>query len=342
MPPQDPWIEGAQAQQARLRREITPWEPISQPTETQSTYSSHYQKWPVQVRSRATKPPDERPMSASRFDTRSTMQDSFQNWSGLPSRLPSCRPTSAYVAQQWMQPISTTHREAFQQWRAQPRTSLKPKNPRDVSVEYAPTGRSTMQDSYQPIPATATRVKSAAPVERPLDKTVFEGTTTMRSAYQPWPVQPRHKTGKKTESNPWSGADPMPFPNSTYRDMFREIVIPKGGRQAVGLQVAGGKFYTMLQRGTFPPAEKKVMMTTTTDKQGSLDIVVVISPDEANKRGKVVGEFTLDGIAPARAGIPQIQVCFVLSNDNSLRVSAVDIQGNRTRALSVQEKVRLA
>ena len=44
---------------------------------------------------------------------------------------------------------------------------------------------------------------------------------------------------------------------------------------------------------------------------------------------------------PARAGVPQVEVTFVLSNDQSLRVSAVDVQGQRTRALSVKEKVRL-
>ena len=57
--------------------------------------------------------------------------------------------------------------------------------------------------------------------------------------------------------------------------------------------------------------------------------------------GRILGEFELDGIAAARAGVPQIEVNFVLSNDNSLRVSAMDVQGNRHRALSVKERVRL-
>ena len=38
---------------------------------------------------------------------------------------------------------------------------------------------------------------------------------------------------------------------------------------------------------------------------------------------------------------PQVEVTFVLSNDQSLRVSAIDLQGNRSRALSVKQKVRL-
>ena len=70
-------------------------------------------------------------------------------------------------------------------------------------------------------------------------------------------------------------------------------------------------------------------------------VVIVITPDEQQRQGKVLGEFELDGITPSRAGVPQVEVSFVLSTDNSLRVSAVDLQGNRSRALSVKERVRL-
>ena len=49
----------------------------------------------------------------------------------------------------------------------------------------------------------------------------------------------------------------------------------------------------------------------------------------------------LGGIVPSGAGVPQIEVSFVYSNDYSLRVSANDLQGNRTRALSVKNKIYL-
>lgn len=188
------------------------------------------------------------------------------------------------------------------------------------------------------------RTKSAAPVEKPLDVTTFDGTTTSRSSYLPWPM-PANNRGKKPlgGGNPWhDGGQQGPFPNSTYRDMFREIKIPTGAMHQLGLQVVGGKFYPMLARGTKPPATKKVMMTTTMDKQSSLDVVVIITSDEQGKRGRKVGEFELDGITPSKAGVPQVEVSFVLSNDNSLRVSAVDNQGNRARSLTVKEKIRLS
>ena len=278
-------------------------------------------------------------MSAARFDTRSTMQDSFQNWSGLSHLSKSCRPRSAYTPQEWMQPISTTHREAYRQWNARRTPAFRPKQQEANNLQDVPTGRSTMQDSFLPITHFVPS-KSAAPVEKKLEYMPFEGTTTMRQAYQPWPVQPRHGRAKPDGNQPWmGGGDSAPFPNSTYRDMFREIILPKSAKNAVGLQVSGGKFYPVLPKGSSAPTSKKVLMTTTSDKQTKVDIIVVLTSDD--KKGKVLGEFELDGITPSRAGVAQVEVTFTLSNDSSLRVSACDVQGQRTRALSVKERVRL-
>jgi len=123
--------------------------------------------------------------------------------------------------------------------------------------------------------------------------------------------------------------------------MFREIKMPVGQASALGLQVVGGKFFTMMTRGTAPPANKKCMMTTTQDGQTSMDIVVILSESEQNRKGKILGEFTLDGITPGSKGAPQVEVTFNYDTSNTLRVTANDLQGNRARALTVTEKVRL-
>ena len=337
-----PWAAGQGAAAEHARREIQVWAPLPQQSDMSSTYSQHFQAWPIVSRPKSHKPKDERPTSAHPFDTKSTMQDSFQNWSGIGTRTVSCRPTSAYEAKVWNQPISTTHREAFQQWGAIKRQPFRPQQQR-VAADDTPTGRSTAQDSYQPF-MSFVRMQSAKPEEKRVESNHrFEGTTTSRAAYLPWPVTQQKRGRRPAEAPGWmdSKAGGTPFPNSTYRDMFREIKIPTGASSALGLQVVGGKFYQVLPRGTKPPATKKVLMTTASDRQSSLDIVVVVTSDEAGKRGRKVGEFELDGIAPNKAGVPQIEVSFNLSTDNSLRVSAVDNQGNRARSLTVKEKIRL-
>ena len=146
----DAWAAGPVSAQKHARKEITVWEPLPQPADLTSTYASHYQKWMLPPPNRAKKPQDERPSSAARFDTRSTMTDSYQQpWPGRPAGK-SCRPQSAYVPQEFMQPISTTHRDAYQTWGVPKRAAFRPKQAREAPQD-TPTGRSTSQDSYQPI-----------------------------------------------------------------------------------------------------------------------------------------------------------------------------------------------
>ena len=60
-----------------------------------------------------------------------------------------------------------------------------------------------------------------------------------------------------------------------------------------------------------------------------------------NPLWQVIGEFNLDGIVPSSKGVPQVEVTLNLDTSNTLRVTANDVQGNRARALTVKEKVRL-
>ena len=328
------WVAG---KNPKAGREVTVWEPAKLVQDAQSTYSSHYRAWPVAQQARAQKPKDARPPSAGAFDTRTTQQDSFQ--APISHRPPkSLRPQSVYTPTQWMQPISTTHRDAFQQWRPNVRENLKPKDRREVEESTEPMGRTTQQDAY-PAHTFAVRTQSCKPVEKAYDPLPFEGTSTSRQSFLQWPIAPKFQRKAEVVSTAFHLNEP--FPNSTYRDMFREVKVPLNKPCALGLQAAGGTFYQMMARGTVPPATKKAVMTTTLDNQTSVDIVVVLSENEKNSHGKVLGDFTLDGIQPAPKGVPQIQVTLNLDTANMLRVTAHDVQGNRARALTVTERVRL-
>ena len=342
-PDSAPWREGVAAAQPHLQREIREWMPQMQTFDNTSTYSSHFQAWALPPPRKAMKPQDSRPQTTEAFVTRSTMQDSFQPMmAGFRPSQP-FRPKSSYEPQVWMQPISTTHRDAFQQWRAPPRQSFKPSpaNSRHTPAESF-TGRSTMQDSYQPVmKGTFVPTKSARKEEVKYETGVFEGTTTSRASFQAWPIPPRPAKKGPAQGLPFMGDAKNVMPNSTYRDQFREITLPMGASSSLGLQVVNGKFFAMMPRGTRPPKVATKTMTTTMDRQSSMDIVIVLSSDDYGRKGRKIGEFTLDGIAPAKAGVPQVEVTFNLSTDNSLRVSAVDNQGSRQRALVVKERVRL-
>jgi len=333
----EPWVMGSQSMSKHMQREITPWEPQRPPADMSSTYSAHYKAWPTMRPAKGMRPVDERPPASAVFDTRSTQQDSYQPWSGRHAQ-PSCRPNKTYEPTNFMQPISTTHREAYQQWSIMKREPFRPQHNRDGAANTE-TGRSTAQDSFQPIYGARPAI-SKKPQERPTDVTPFDGTTTSRTSYQKWPIPPRFVREKPAATDNYGWGDGQ-FPSSTYRDTFREVQLPRGGNRALGVQVVGGNFYTMMPKGTSPPANKKVMMTTTLDNQKSIDLVVILSDDEMLRKGKVIGEFNLDGITPSGKGVPQIEVTFNLDTSDALRVTANDLQGNRARALTVKDRVRL-
>jgi len=147
MPIGEPWAAGRGAVATHEHKEMVPWAPWQQPLEHVSTYGAHFKAWPIN-RAIAQRPKEERPASAARFDTRSTMQDSYQ--AHVSKQQPSCRPKSAYAPTDWMQPISTTHRDAYQQWSVPKRQPFTPKRTTHTDDGNSFTGRSTAQDSYQP------------------------------------------------------------------------------------------------------------------------------------------------------------------------------------------------
>jgi hypothetical protein len=226
------WTQGQGAMNQHLRKEIQIWEPQKMQMDQSSTYAAAYKAWPI-VRNPPKIPKNERVIEDAPFDTRSTMQDSYQNWRGR-HQSKSCKPTLTFESVNWMQPISTTHRDAFQQWPSVKQRNFKPA-PKPLETGDAETGRSTMQDSYQMI-RHFVPTKSCAPEERPLDKTLFDGTTTSRAAYLPWPVQAKYHHKRAEPQHDFSSANEA-FPTSTYRDQFRELAIPKANSSALGIQV---------------------------------------------------------------------------------------------------------
>ena len=139
MPIGESWVAGRAAVQTHEHKEMVPWAPWQQPLEHTSTYGAHFKAWPIS-RVVAQKPREDRPMSASRFDTKSTMQESYQAHSSV--RQPSCRPNSAYAGPTpWMQTVSTTHRDAFKEWSVPKRKPFTPKRTTHTDDSVSMTGR---------------------------------------------------------------------------------------------------------------------------------------------------------------------------------------------------------
>ncbi len=93
---------------------------------------------------------------------------------------------------------------------------------------------------------------------------------------------------------------------------------------SLGIETLGGVATKLIDRNTTIPTNKKQIFSTAEDNQTAVDIHVVQGERPLAKDNKTLGQFRLDGIAPARRGVPQIEVTFDIDANGIVHVSAKD------------------
>ena len=93
---------------------------------------------------------------------------------------------------------------------------------------------------------------------------------------------------------------------------------------SLGIETLGGVMTKLIDANTTIPAKKSQVFSTAADNQPSVQIRVLQGERPMAKDNKLIGEFNLDGIAPAPRGIPQIEVTFDIDANGILNVSATD------------------
>lgn len=93
---------------------------------------------------------------------------------------------------------------------------------------------------------------------------------------------------------------------------------------SLGIETMGGVFTRIIERNTTIPSKKSMVFSTAADGQTQVDIHVLQGEREFAKDNKLLGNFILDGIAPAPRGIPQIEVTFDIDANGIVNVSAKD------------------
>src|SRR5699024_7408452 len=79
---------------------------------------------------------------------------------------------------------------------------------------------------------------------------------------------------------------------------------------SLGIETMGGVMTKLIERNTTIPVKKSQIFTTAADNQTSVEVHVLQGEREMAQYNKTLGRFNLDGIAPARRGVPQIEVTF--------------------------------
>ena len=110
---------------------------------------------------------------------------------------------------------------------------------------------------------------------------------------------------------------------------------------SLGIDTMGGIMATIVEANTTIPCSKSQIFTTAVDNQPAVTIVVAQGNRPMTKDNKQIGLFNLEGIAPAKRGVPQIEVTFDIDANGILSVSAVDKGTGKEQKITIESKSSL-
>ena len=111
---------------------------------------------------------------------------------------------------------------------------------------------------------------------------------------------------------------------------------------SLGVETMGGVMTKMIERNTTIPTRKTEIYSTAADNQTSVEVHVLQGEREMAAYNKSLGRFHLDGIAPARRGVPQIEVTFDIDANGIVKVSAKDKGTGKEQQITISGSTALS
>lgn len=122
------------------------------------------------------------------------------------------------------------------------------------------------------------------------------------------------------------------------KDVLLLDVIPL----SLGIETLGGVATKLIDRNTTIPASKSQIFSTAADNQTQVEIHIVQGERAMASDNKSLGRFILDGIPPARRGMPQVEVTFDIDANGILKVSAKDKATNKEQSIRIEARSGLS
>ena len=110
---------------------------------------------------------------------------------------------------------------------------------------------------------------------------------------------------------------------------------------SLGIDTMGGVMATIVEANTTIPCSKSQIFTTAMDNQPAVTVLIAQGNRPMTKDNKQIGLFNLEGIAPAKRGVPQIEVTFDIDANGILSVSAVDKGTGKEQKITIESKSSL-
>jgi molecular chaperone DnaK len=117
---------------------------------------------------------------------------------------------------------------------------------------------------------------------------------------------------------------------------IKDVVLLDVTPLSLGLETMGGVFTKLIEANTTIPTKKSQIFSTAMDNQPSVEIVVLQGERPMAKDNRTIGRFHLDGLPPARRGVPQIEVSFDIDANGIVSVSAVDKATNKQQSIRIE------
>ncbi len=111
---------------------------------------------------------------------------------------------------------------------------------------------------------------------------------------------------------------------------------------SLGIETMGGINTKIIDRNTTIPVKKSQIFSTAADNQPSVEVHVLQGEREFAKDNKTLGVFHLDGIMPARRGVPQIEVTFDIDANGIVHVSAKDLGTQKEQSISITSSTNMS
>ncbi len=111
---------------------------------------------------------------------------------------------------------------------------------------------------------------------------------------------------------------------------------------SLGIETLGGVFTKLIERNTTIPTKKSQVFSTAADNQTAVDIHVLQGERQMANDNISMGRFQLDGIPPARRGVPQVEVTFDIDANGIVNVSAKDLGTGKTQHITITSSTNLS
>ncbi len=185
------------------------------------------------------------------------------------------------------------------------------------------------------IPPVRQALKDAGLTKNDIHQILLVGGSIRMPAVQELVKQELGKEGNKSVNPDEVVAIGAAIQGAVISGDVKDVLLLDVTPLSLGIETLGGVSTTLIPRNTTIPTSKSQVFSTAADNQPAVDIHVLQGERPMAKDNKTLGLFKLDGIAPARRGIPQIEVTFDIDVNGIVHVSALDKGTNKKQSITI-------